>query len=114
MKDLETTAACPHANGNGCPSGRQAPPNLVNINAYKSMLSTHRVTSTIPRSEFEPQHQTGRSSRWEYPSEDMYFKAMERKGWKPDPKEMQTIVAIHNAINEETWQQILCWEKFHP
>nr|CCA27666.1 unnamed protein product [Albugo laibachii Nc14]CCA27821.1 cytochrome c1 heme lyase putative [Albugo laibachii Nc14] len=114
MNDLKTTVACPHANGNGCPSGGQSGSKSTSFETNAPILSRNRVTSTIPRSEFQPQHQSGSSSLWEYPSEDMYFRAMERKGWRPNPQEMRTIVAIHNAINEETWQQILCWEKFHP
>ena len=27
---------------------------------------------------------------------------------------MDTVVAIHNNMNENTWAQLLAWEKLHP
>lgn len=67
-------------------------------------------------------HATGNSDgndgsgekRWTYPSEQMFFNAMKRKGWKPREEEMSTVVSIHNAVNERTWIEVMRWEKlFH-
>lgn len=79
-------------------------------------LSTNRQVSSIPKSDYTPSHQSDRSQtpNWEYPSEDMYFKAMQRKGWAPDATQMQTIVAIHNTVNEQSWHEVLKWESMHP
>ncbi|KAG6952687.1 hypothetical protein JG688_00013171 [Phytophthora aleatoria] len=77
-------------------------------------LSKDRVVSSIPKSDFTPEHQTGAEDKWEYPSEDMYFKAMKRKGWAPEAQQMKTIVAIHNTVNEQSWREVLKWESFHP
>lgn len=77
-------------------------------------LSKSRVVSSIPKGDFTPEHQTGNQDKWEYPSEDMYFKAMERKGWAPNAQQMKTIVAIHNTVNEQSWREVLKWESFHP
>ena len=33
------------------------------------------------------------------------------QGYSSDPKEMQTIVPIHNAVNERAWKEIKEWEK---
>lgn len=30
-----------------------------------------------------------------------------------DPNEMEMVVAIHNAVNEQAWQEILRYEAFH-
>lgn len=86
----------------------------VNASAFDPRLSKSRVVSSIPKGDFTPAHQSGATSHWEYPSEDMYFKAMQRKGWDPEAGQMKTIVAIHNTINEQSWQEVLKWESFHP
>lgn len=31
-----------------------------------------------------------------------------------EEKDMDTVVAIHNNMNENTWAQLLAWEKLHP
>jgi len=79
-------------------------------------LGTNRVKSTIPKGDFTPAHQDNaeQSETWVYPSEQQFFNAMKRKGWKAQEQDMSTIVAIHNAVNERTWNEVLKWEKkFH-
>ncbi|CEG42213.1 cytochrome c1 heme lyase [Plasmopara halstedii] len=83
-------------------------------NSNLPCLSKSRVVSSIPKGELTPEHQTGNEDKWEYPSEDMYFKAMKRKGWAPKAEQMKTIVAIHNTVNEQSWREVLKWESFHP
>ncbi|TMW56791.1 hypothetical protein Poli38472_006801 [Pythium oligandrum] len=77
-------------------------------------LSKDREVSSIPKSDFTPAHQTGSQNKWEYPSEEMYYKAMQRKGWDPEASQMKTIVAIHNSVNEQSWREVRKWESFHP
>lgn len=112
-------------------------------------LSTARVTSNIPKAEFNPDHQSSStfllslrcvcpfcifhslsstnfyyffcvhltkagSEHWEYPSPQMFYNAMLRKGWKPAEGDMNTIVSIHNAVNESGWRQVQAWESLHP
>ena len=48
-----------------------------------------------------------------YPSEQMFFNAMRRKGWAPEAGDMPHVVAIHNAVNERAWREILAWERLH-
>lgn len=82
-------------------------------------LSTERVRSTIPKGDFTPEHQKnglepGESDgRWVYPSEQMFYNAMERKGWDPNAEDMRSVIAIHNAVNERTWGEVLKWERRH-
>lgn len=82
-------------------------------------------------------------SHWVYPSEQMFYNAMRRKacprlqriaagyvgrvvaypvrvtkvtctqGWQPSEADMRSVVDIHNAVNERTWQHILHWERLH-
>ena len=47
---------------------------------------------------------------WVYPSQQMFFNAMRRKGWSPDENDMASVVAIHNAVNERAWQEVVAWE----
>uniref|UniRef100_UPI00358DE0B1 holocytochrome c-type synthase isoform X1 n=1 Tax=Myxine glutinosa TaxID=7769 RepID=UPI00358DE0B1 len=73
-------------------------------------LNTERVESSIPRA--------GSSERWVYPSEQMFWNAMLRKGWrwKDDDlssSDMANIIKIHNTNNEEAWKEILKWEAVH-
>ena len=37
---------------------------------------------------------------WVYPSEQMFFNAMKRKGWTPSEDDMVAVVAIHNTGGE--------------
>ncbi|CAI5702983.1 hypothetical protein KXD40_004023 [Peronospora effusa] len=135
-------AACPHPKhktpAKGCPvdhsssknsSDATCPINGVNSGLNAEMmrvtspvsdssvvqLSQARAVSSIPKGDLTPEHQSGSNEKkWEYPSEEMYFKAMKRKGWAPHAEQMKTIVAIHNTVNEQSWQEVLKWESFHP
>lgn len=82
-------------------------------------LSTERRRSTIPKGLFTPKHQEqdkgvkDNETNWVYPSEQMFYNAMERKGWDPNAEDMKAVVQIHNAVNERTWGEVLKWEKLH-
>ena len=39
-----------------------------------------------------------------YPTAQMFFNAMRRKGYQPREEEMRTVVAIHNTVNERCAQ----------
>ena len=77
-------------------------------------LSKERVVSTIPRAGKDGEN-------WVYPSEQMFWNAMLRKGWRWDsdtetggdkitPKDMSDIIRIHNVNNELAWREVLKWE----
>lgn len=88
-------------------------------------LSKERQTSTIPK--HNPTDE--KDKYWVYPSEQMFWNAMIRKGWKwqdaiegkDDPKsekftsqDMTHIIKIHNFNNEKAWTEVLKWElSFH-
>ncbi|KAL3993746.1 hypothetical protein ACH3XW_18845 [Acanthocheilonema viteae] len=88
------------------------PPNQRPSPGQPFPLSIERQRSTIPKATED--------SYWEYPSEQMFWNAMLRKGWqwKNDQisaKDMNKIIKIHNANNEEVWREILKWEMLlHP
>lgn len=88
---------------NNMPSNANQEPSV----GQKAHLSTHRVQSSIPKG--------GTESTWVYPSPQMFWNALVRKGKVEGAQEddMDTIIAIHNNMNENTWNQVLAWEKFH-
>lgn len=67
--------------------------------------SLHFQVSTIPKAGSDSEH-------WVYPSPQMFWNAMLRKGWrwKDDDlsqKDMQHIISIHNVNNELAWQEVM-------
>ncbi|GAN08970.1 cytochrome c heme lyase [Mucor ambiguus] len=66
-------------------------------------LPTERVISSIPKAK-------GDDTRWEYPSPQQFYNALRRKGWETPEEEIETMVDIHNFLNEEAWQEVLKWE----
>jgi cytochrome c heme-lyase len=81
-------------------------------------LSQERAVSSIPKA-VGSQHvdnggclagQQG-TGHWMYPSSQMFYAAMKRKGHETAAEDVDVMVAIHNALNENVWQQVLQWEK---
>uniref|UniRef100_A0A1I7T0Q1 Holocytochrome c-type synthase n=1 Tax=Caenorhabditis tropicalis TaxID=1561998 RepID=A0A1I7T0Q1_9PELO len=76
-------------------------------------LPTERKQSTIPKAGTEKE-------TWLYPSPQMFWNAMLKKGWRwqddsLSQKDMENIISIHNANNEEAWKEVLKWENLlHP
>lgn len=93
------------------PSNMMPLPNQQPSQDQPFLLSLEREVSTIPKSGTEDE-------TWVYPSAQMFWNAMLRKGWrwKDDdikPYDMDNIVKIHNANNEQAWREVLKWEAFH-
>ena len=65
-------------------------------------LPTARAESSIPRDD---------DGHWEYPSPQQFYNALVRKGWETPEEHVETMVHIHNFLNEQAWLQILKWEK---
>jgi cytochrome c heme-lyase len=106
------------------PSPNQPQPN-------PSGLDSQREISTIPRSlstatgkplnaaeraalPSNAERDTGHdeaSGNWIYPSQEMFFAAMKRKGHEAQAQDMSSVVPIHNAVNERAWSEIKKWEE---
>lgn len=76
-------------------------------------LPTDRQTSSIPKVT-----EDGSAQFWQYPSQQMFWNAMLRKGWRwknedISQKDMGDIIHIHNANNEQAWKEVLKWEALH-
>ncbi|KAM9712209.1 holocytochrome c-type synthase isoform 1-T1 [Menidia menidia] len=89
------------------PANMMPPPNQVPAPDQPFGLSKSREESNIPRH--------GTEKNWVYPSEQMFWNAMLRKGWRwrdddLAPDDMTNIIKIHNKNNEQAWNEILKWE----
>ena len=103
------------------------PPNQRPAPGQKWPLPIERQRSSIPRGDFVPAHQGDKTAQelaaaggsdedqknWVYPSEQMFFNAMARKGWGPKEEDMPVVIKIHNAVNERTWMEVMKWEAMH-
>jgi len=92
------------------PSNHMPPPNQQPSPGQPFLLSTERQTSSIPKATAD--------ECWVYPSEQMFWNAMLRKGWRwrdeeIAPEDMSNIIKIHNRNNEDAWQEVLKWEALH-
>ncbi|XP_074612522.1 holocytochrome c-type synthase-like [Acropora palmata] len=94
------------------PTNMMPPPNQLPSPGQPFPLPTKRQVSSIPRGGLD------KDEKWMYPSQQMFWNAMLRKGWKwkddeVQPKDMDHIIKIHNANNEAAWEEILKWEALH-
>jgi cytochrome c heme-lyase len=85
-------------------------------------LSTHRVSSTIPKGGGSDNGEEEKT--WTYPSPQQFYNALVRKGKMKQPRadlddgeeeatehDMESVVALHNNMNEKTWKKIVEWER---
>lgn len=67
-------------------------------------LPTSRDESSIPKG-------TG-DGNWEYPSPQQMYNALLRKGYTDtDVTAVESMVAVHNFLNEGAWAEIVEWER---
>ncbi|CAG8959653.1 hypothetical protein HYFRA_00001556 [Hymenoscyphus fraxineus] len=67
-------------------------------------LPTSREASTIPKG-------TG-DGNWEYPSPQQMYNALLRKGYTDtDATAVESMVSVHNFLNEGAWAEIVEWER---
>ncbi|CAD5117552.1 DgyrCDS6314 [Dimorphilus gyrociliatus] len=93
------------------PKNMMPPPNQQPSPGQPFPLPTDRQVSGIPRADKEGEN-------WVYPSQQMFWNAMLRKGWtwKDEDlkaKDMDDIIKIHNVNNEQAWMEVLKWEALH-
>ncbi|KAF8659873.1 hypothetical protein AX16_001757 [Volvariella volvacea WC 439] len=95
-------AQCPVDHGSINPYNQM--PDLAQAPApgQTTYLPTTRTESSIPRDS---------SVKWEYPSPQQFYNALVRKGWETPEEHIETMVEIHNFLNEQAWQEVMKWEK---
>eukprot|EP00300_Choanocystis_sp_HF-7_P027518 c32652_g1_i1.p1 GENE.c32652_g1_i1~~c32652_g1_i1.p1 ORF type:complete len:222 (+),score=25.21 c32652_g1_i1:27-668(+) len=89
------------------PRNMMPAPNQLPHPEQTQPLSLNREKSSIPKSD--------KSEHWVYPSPQMFYNALKRKGKGADVTEetMESVVAVHNRMNEKTWRCLLEWEDLH-
>lgn len=119
MASAKPTAAVDHASAAAskpaaCPIKHDDPGSQVNplnqmptlsqdkATNQSSFLPTDRTVSSIPRDSAE---------KWEYPSPQQFYNALARKGWETPEEHVETMVHIHNFLNEQAWLEVVKWEK---
>jgi hypothetical protein len=73
----------------------------------RTKIPTTRQPSTIPKS--------GTKETWTYPSPQMFYNSLVRKGKAEDctEEDMASVVSVHNSMNEDTWRRVVTWERLH-
>ncbi len=76
-------------------------------------LPTTRVKSTIPKGSSGGNGDDGESETWTYPSPQMFYNSLARKNKLGDTTEdeIESVVALHNNMNEKTWAKVIQWEE---
>jgi cytochrome c heme-lyase len=95
------------------------PADLATATTAPPSLSADRASSSIPvapgadlpKHQQQQQDAPSSTNTWQYPSERQFYEAMRRKGWNPDASDMPAVVAIHNAVNERAWAEVVAWER---
>lgn len=110
-----SASECPvkHDNSDVNPLNMMPPANQKPAPDQPFPLPTDRQTSSIPKVT-----EDGSVQYWQYPSQQMFWNAMLRKGWRwknedISQKDMGDIIRIHNANNEQAWKEVLKWEALH-
>jgi cytochrome c heme-lyase len=115
-------------NENACPVVKYRNPNVYNV--YGQKIDPSNQMPQIPNQEPHPEQTVqlpkervqskirkgGTDSTWLYPSEQMFFNALKRKGKANGitEEDMDMLVKIHNGTNERAWKKVLEWEHtFH-
>ncbi|XP_071444991.1 holocytochrome c-type synthase [Hetaerina americana] len=112
MGNASVESGCPVRNNNDInPLNMMPPPNQQPAPDQPFPLPISREVSTIPKAGTKDEF-------WVYPSQQMFWNAMLRKGWRwkesdLNPTDMDHIIKIHNANNEMAWQEVLKWEALH-
>ena len=67
-------------------------------------LPRERIISSIPKGNTD--------SNWMYPSQQMFYNALQKKGYsRVHQDDVKILVPIHNIVNEKCWIEILKWEQ---
>jgi cytochrome c heme-lyase len=122
----------------GCPMHQEEGKNSERINplnqmpeslsqsphsSQRSALPNERTLSSIPRS-LDPSvgggakgeaaagscPHAGEDDKWVYPSPQQFHNALLRKGKGAPEEHVETMVQIHNFLNERAWDEVRKWE----
>ncbi|KAK3904225.1 hypothetical protein C8A05DRAFT_42664 [Staphylotrichum tortipilum] len=108
-----------HNSNNAPPEKPQEPSMLSKLNPLNYMfhsISQERApeqTHVLPTSRDESSIPKGSGDgNWEYPSPQQMYNALLRKGYTDtDVTAVESMVAVHNFLNEGAWGEIVDWER---
>ena len=95
------------SSSNSIPKNRSREPVFAD---QKQTLSTQRTVSSIPKSPETQAADGDEDAHWVYPSPQQFYNAVRRKGGETDETVMDTVVDIHNFLNENAWTEVMKWE----
>ncbi|WPH01070.1 putative cytochrome c1 heme lyase [Acrodontium crateriforme] len=84
-------------------------PRALPTSSDKPLNDAERAAMPAANREIDTGHDAA-SGNWIYPSQEMFFNAMKRKGHEAEPADMNSVVPVHNAVNERAWAHIKNWE----
>lgn len=81
--------------------------------ASSSSTAAAAATHSDPSNPYNTSSQQDQddTKTWEYPSPQQFYNALVRKGWETPEEHVETMVEIHNFLNEQAWEEVLDWEK---
>ncbi|KAF8216852.1 cytochrome c heme lyase [Mycena galopus ATCC 62051] len=107
--DPQTPAQCPiDHRGESVNALNQMPHLSQDASPSQSIaLPTARTISSIPRGDTDEP-----GGKWEYPSPQQFYNALTRKGRgaEDELENVETMVEIHNFLNEKAWEEVRRWE----
>lgn len=88
---------------------------VLNSSEMASACPTHQ--QNLNNNNLQSPGQYGQSAvsgdtHWVYPSEQQFYNALHRKGYATDEKDISVLVAIHNELNERSWDEVREWERW--
>lgn len=78
---------------------------ISSIPRYYMETGEHAVSNHASVDELED-----RDKNWVYPSPSQFYNAVRRKNHDARAEDMDIVVPIHNAVNEQAWRIIRDWE----
>ena len=91
---------------------RLNPLNYMPVNLSQSRAQGQTLDLPVEREPSTILKGDGSGSFWEYPSPQQMYNAMLRKGYTDTPVDaVESMVAVHNFLNEGAWNEILEWER---
>lgn len=102
-KSVADTDKCPVENVRPPPGAGQVI-DAKEQDLVDQVLSAERSKSAIP---------SASGDNWTFPSEKQFYKSARAKGHEVLPVDMTNVLAIHNAVNEQSWKEIMRYENLH-
>lgn len=89
-------------------------PRANSLNSSSCPIATTSTSSTsCPVAPSNNDQTLKKEEQWEYPSPQQFYNALVKKGWETPEESIETMVSIHNWMNEAAWQQVRTWEEKH-